>query len=131
MLHLKNLKPYSLILTALLLASCASSTEQLVIKSEAALIERHTYARPHGVKSPKIKLKIITPEIALELADDIKNGKRQPYVFFAYDEHNYITLSGWLQNILRYDKSQNAVIKAYEKDIKTYNMLLRKHNKGD
>ena len=118
-------------LIVVLLSSCAISNEQLVIKSEAALIERHTYARPRGVKSPKIKLKVITPEIASKWADEIKNGKRQPYVFFAYDEQNYITLSGWLQNILRYVKSQNAVIKAYEKDIKTYNMLLQDHNKGD
>lgn len=115
----------------LLLSSCASSTEQLVIKTEAALIERHTYARPHGVKSPEIKLKVLTPEVVLKWADEIKNGKRQPYVFFAYDEHNYITLSGWLQSILHYVKSQNAVINAYEKDIETYNNLLREHNKGD
>lgn len=105
----------------LLLTSCSSSTKPLEIKTNAAKIERQIYARPSGVKSPDISVVLVTPERANRWNKEIIEGKRPPYVFFAYDENDYLTFSQWLQNILSYINSQNALIEAYENDVESHN----------
>lgn len=82
------------------------------------------YQRPAGVISPTVKVIVVTPNRTDKWNKEIAKGDRQPYVVFGYDEKDYLTFSQWLQDVLRYVRSQNAVIEAYEKDAKRHNANL-------
>lgn len=115
----------------LLLISCTSLPQKLEVKTEAAKIERQIYQKPAGVISPDIKVIVVTPNRADEWNKEIAKGDKQPYVIFGYDEKDYLTFSQWLQDVLRYIKSQNAVIEAYEKEAKRHNDNLALDKKED
>ena len=105
--------------------SCASSLQKLEVVNQPAQIERSTYARPSGVAAPDISSIVITPDRAAEWNKQVAAGERAPYVIFGHDEQNYLTFSQWLQDVLRYIKSQNAIIAAYENDAQQHNDKLR------
>ena len=87
-----NLKLLSTALITLSLSSCATSSEPLATV-------KATYSRPSGVIAPKIEVVIIQ-----------HNDK----IYFGLDEKNYLNLSDWLADLLRYTRSTNQVLKAYE-----------------
>lgn len=105
----------------LLLISCASLPQKLEVKTEATKIERQIYQKPAGIVPPDIEVVVVTPNRTDEWNREIAKGDRQPYVIFGYDEKDYLTFAQWLQDVLRYIKSQNAVIEAYEKEAKLHN----------
>ena len=109
----------------MLLTSCTSLTKLLKVKTDVADVQRQTYVRSHAVKSPSVHIVVVTPKRTAIWNKEVKEGKRRPYVYFGYDDNNYLTFEQWLQNLLNYVKSQNAVIDAYENDSKEFNKRIK------
>ena len=61
----------------------------------------------------------MTPERMAQLA----HGDE---VFYGFDEDDYLDLSQLWPDIVRYNKSQNAVIDAYENEALTHNAAIKK-----
>lgn len=110
----------------LLLISCSSSPQRLEVKTSEVHIERQIYQKPAGVIAPKIKIAVVTPNRADGWNKKIAQGRKAPYVIFGYTEKDYLTFSQWLNDVLRYIKSQNAVIQAYEKEADHYNNTIKR-----
>lgn len=85
----------------------------LTILNKPVHVPRYAYERPLGVVSPELKINVITPKTISNHGDD--------YVFFSFNEQNYLTLAEWLEDILRYIKSQNVVISLYEDEVSKHN----------
>ena len=47
-------------------------------------------------------------------------------VFYGFDENDYLDFAQWLQDALRYIKSQNAVVDAYENEALAHNAAIKK-----
>ncbi len=96
------------------MVSCSTSPKKLEVTTVQRLIERQVYPRPTGVVSPKVKVVVVTPD-----------GDKKPFVVFGYNEKDYLSLAQWLQDVLRFIKGQNAVIKAYENEAINHNNSLK------
>ncbi len=94
--------------------SCATLPKKLDITTTQVQIERQVYPRPAGVVAPEVKVVVVTPD-----------GDKKPYAVFGYNEKDYLTFAQWLQDILRYIRDQNAVIKAYENEAVNHNKSLK------
>ncbi len=97
------------------MTSCATLPKKLNITTTQVQIERQVYPRPAGVVAPEVKVVVVAPD-----------GDKKPFVVFGYNEKDYLSLAQWLQDMLRYIKDQNAVIKAYEKEAVDHNALSNK-----
>lgn len=82
--------------------SCVSLPQKLEITSKPIEIQKVIHPRPNPVISPDLNLRVVT---GATIGDD---------VIFGFNENDYLSLAGWLQDILRYIRQQNAVIEAYE-----------------
>jgi hypothetical protein len=45
------------------------------------------------------------------------NEEGRRYVFYGFSEANYLTFASWLQDVLRYVRQQEELLKYYRKDI--------------
>lgn len=109
----------------LLIASCASSPKPLEVVNKPAQIERPIYPRPSGVIAPNVDPIVVTPERTEQWNQEVREGKRPPYVIIGYDEQDYLTFAQWMQELLRYIKSQNAVIDTYENEARQHNEQIK------
>lgn len=105
----------------LLLVSCKSLQKKLEVKTSTVKVEKQIHQKPASVVPPKLKVVVLTPERTAKWNKQVVKGEIQPYAIFGYDEQDYLTFSQWLQDVLRYIKSQNAIIETYEKEALLHN----------
>lgn len=92
---------------------------------------RQIHQRPQPVLAPQISLVVITPERTQKWNEQIEAGDKAPYAFFGYSEDQYLDFAKWLQDVLRFIRSQNSVIEAYEQEAIRVNSSLSKSQKDD
>jgi len=67
--------------------------------------------RLEGVSVAEAKAK---SEIFITKLDEYVNNNQGVFVYFAFEENNYLTFASWLEQTLNYIKEQNAIIAYYE-----------------
>jgi len=103
--------------------SCATSPQPLEVQVQPIQIKRIIHPRPVGVPAPDIDMVVITPEIMAQWLAEIESGERQAEAYWSFNENNYLTLAQWLQDMLRFTKAQNALVKTYEAEARHHNQL--------
>jgi len=58
-----------------------------------------------------VEVTVITPERAAGWAD-----KGERYVYYGFDKDDYLSFSAWLQDVLRYIKQMDAIVKSYKEE---------------
>lgn len=111
------LKKLSIILSLLLLTSCASQTKPIEITTTVENSEIPTQAPPAPVKMLDVTWYVVTEENFEEFKKKFvsTNGV---LVFFAVSPKDYEALSLNFEEIARYIKQQKQIIVFYEKSIK-------------
>jgi hypothetical protein len=62
-----------------------------------------------GVAEAKAKAEIFITKL-----DEYAKNNQGVFVYFAFEENNYLTFASWLEQTLNYIKEQNAIITYYE-----------------
>lgn len=114
-----------ILLIMMSLTSCSLLTRIIDINKKPTNIPIIHPEKPTPIVAQGITIRVITPDVARKLNDDIAAHKIPPYVFFAFPEKDYLTFAAWLQDVLRYIKEQDAIIEYYNTH------LLLQHNKTD
>lgn len=65
---------------------------------------------------PEIEIQVITPEVARQMIEDVENGKRLPFTFFAMNDQDWLSFAQWLQDALRYIRQVNTIVDYYRND---------------
>lgn len=65
-------------------------------------------------KAPDVK--VLTPQTTAALNEEVQAGDRLPYVFFAMDEQDWISLGQWQRQVLFYIEQLRAVVEFYRAD---------------
>lgn len=97
--------------------SCANSkVKQVEIVSKRVEIEQIHPSLPDPILTPSINddfIFVLTPEVTQRLNEHVADGNIVPYVYMAMTEQGYLTLASWIQDVLRYTKELNRVVRFY------------------
>ena len=105
------------LLIVLLLTSCTNSTKLHSSVKDSYIIPIPIQSKPTSVEPLDVSMVVLTPDIIQEISNTNKS-----YVYYGYDEKNYLKFAQWLKNILRYIEEQNKIIDYYEDNIQ-YKLL--------
>jgi hypothetical protein len=67
-------------------------------------------------------------EILVATIDKYVKHNQGTFVYFAFEENNYLTFAAWLEQTLAYIKEQNAIIAYYEQIAKQRNITPNKQD---
>lgn len=81
--------------------------------------------RAEGLTAAAAKARV---ELFVTTIDKHVKNNQGAFVYFAFEEDNYLTFASWLEQTLAYIKEQNAIIAYYETIAKQRN---EKPNKQD
>ena len=59
---------------------------------------------------------ILTPEVVRTYLEEYDAKKRPPFVYFAFTDQDYLTISQWIADNTRYVNQENAILDYYRKD---------------
>lgn len=85
-------------------------------------------ARPARVEPADLQIQVLTPEITQRMNDEIATGQKPAYVYFAFSDNDYLTMSQWLESLLLYIRQQNAILEYYENISRERNKSLESKN---
>ena len=82
----------------------------LQIENNSVNPKKQVHSRPERVIAPDISVKVVESE-------------KDHSITFGFNEEDYLALLKWMADVLRFIKSQDAVIDTYESDVEFYNGL--------
>ena len=106
----------ALIILALLFVSGCGTTDLLRVEKRVQAIERFHPPLPSPVRPISPKIVVITPDTAGQMSEEVTAGERPVFVYMAMSEQDYLTLSQWLQESIRYVDQLNAIVDYYRVD---------------
>lgn len=114
---LKNLGLLAVVPLLLLVASCSTSPAPVVTETRVIVQKKMDPPLPSPIQvPPEIEIQVITPEVARQMIEDVEDGKRLPFTFFAMNDQDWLSFAQWLQDALRYIRQVNTIVDYYRND---------------
>lgn len=96
------------------MTSCETFKKPLQIQTINQKVLLQKYTLPEQLTTPNLELEVVTPQIVEQWQQKIDRGELEPYAYYAINERDYLLLSQFLQDVIKYIRKLREINDRYQ-----------------